>query len=219
MQSERQEQDDAVADVPGTAAYDAGYARCGCFWGPEPGSLVRELTQRLGMVKGWRILDAGCGEGKNAHYLWQLGADEVVAVDSSELALENARRAFPNSGVKWRQADVRNIAFGQSAYDLVIAYGLLHCLKDECEIRQVVNVLRNATRPGGWNILCAFNDRFQDLSAHPGFYPCLLSHATYASLYEDWNIEVLTDADLREVHPHNNVEHVHSMTRLIARRV
>lgn len=204
--------------LSGTAAYDAGYARCECFWGREPGSLVGELVRRVGSVVGWRVLDVGCGEGKNADHLRRLGAAEVVALDASALALRNAERAFPKSDVRWWHADVRTATLESGAYDLVIAYGLLHCLADLEEVRRVVSSLRDATRPQGRNIVCAFNDRFQDLSAHPGFQPCLLPHATYAALYADWNFEVLSDTDLHEVHPHNGIEHVHSMTRLIARR-
>ena len=201
----------------GTNGYDDGYAACPCFWGTEPGSLVRDLVSRVGSVRGWRILDVGCGEGKNADYLWRLGA-EVTGVEASSLALENAKRAFPSSGVHWCHADVRNEKFERHAYDLVLAYGLFHCLADEDEVRSIIGVLREATKPGGRHVVCAFNDRFQELSAHPGFRPCLVPHATYTSLYADWEIEVLSDADLRETHPHNGIDHIHSMTRLIARQ-
>ncbi len=201
----------------GTSGYDEGYAACPCFWGTEPSSLVRDLVGRVGSVEGWRVLDLGCGEGKNSDYLWRLGA-QVTGIEVSALALANARRAFPHSGVHWRHSDVRVETFEPGAYDLVIAYGLLHCLADEDEVRQVVSALRRATKPGGRHVVCAFNDRSQDLCAHPGFQPCLMPHAIYASLYAGWEIEVLSDRDLRETHPHNGLEHVHSMTRLVARR-
>jgi len=197
--------------------YDEGYAACPCFWGTEPGSLVRRLVDSAGSVKGWRVLDLGCGEGKNADYLWRLGA-EVVGVEISPLALANARRAFPRSGVHWREADARTEPLEEKAYDLIVAYGLLHCMKGEDEVRRIVGALRKATRPGGRHIVCAFNDRFQELTAHPGFQPCLISHEGYASLYADWEMEFLSDADLCETHPHNGIKHVHSMTRLIARQ-
>jgi len=205
-----------LSGIVGIRAYDEGYKACPCFWGREPGSLVRSLIRRVGSIAGWRVLDVGCGEGKNADYLWRLGA-EVVAVEGSALALENARIAFPKSGVQWRQADARTEKYSHCEYDLVLAYGLLHCLADESEIKQVVSALRLATKPGGRHIVCAFNDRCQDLSAHPDFRPCLLPHTTYTSLYSDWELEEISDTDLREQHPHNRIEHVHSMTRLIAR--
>ena len=45
--------------------YDDGYSRCARFWGRSPGSLVQRFIANVA-CKGLRILDLGCGEGKNA---------------------------------------------------------------------------------------------------------------------------------------------------------
>src|SRR5690242_16399740 len=62
--------------------YDDRYARCPCFWGREPGSLIRRLEAHIPSFAGLTVLDAGCGEGKNAAYLSERGA-VVHAVDCS----------------------------------------------------------------------------------------------------------------------------------------
>ena len=79
-------------------------------------------------------------------------------------------------------------------------------------------MIRNATIPGGFNVVCAFNARHQDLTAHPGFAPVLLPHDEYTALYTHWQLLHSTDSDLSEVHPHNGIRHTHSMTRIIARK-
>jgi hypothetical protein len=56
------------------------------------------------------------------------------------------------------------------------------------------------------------------LSAHPGFSPCLLSHADYTTAFSGWEILADSDSDLTERHPHNNIEHTHALTRLLARK-
>jgi len=101
---------------------------------------------------------------------------------------------------------------------VVIAYGILHCLANEAEVREGVAALQDATVHGGFNILCAFNTRAQDLRGHPGFFPVLLEHRDYERLYSDWTTIVSTDSDLCEVHPHNEIRHTHSMTRILARK-
>ena len=141
------------------------------------------------------------------------------AIDASMLALRNAAAAWPSvANITWDHADVRDLQLSPDAYDVVLAYGLLHCLADENEVRTTTAKIQRATIAGGFNVICAFNARQQDLSAHPGFEPVLLAHEYYGNLYNEWHLIHSTDNDLEEVHPHNGIRHTHSMTRLIARR-
>jgi tellurite methyltransferase len=199
--------------------YDEGYRECACFWGTEPASYVRLLHGKIPRISGLRILDVGCGEGKNAVYLAAQGA-AVDAIDVSHLAIRNGRRRWPDlAGVRWQIADVRTIGLPDQHYDVVIAYGLLHCLRSAMEIASVVDKLKRTARPSGYLVLCAFNDRKQDLTAHPGFHPCLLSHADYMRLLDGCEIIAISDHDLTERHPHNNIEHTHSLSRILAQKV
>jgi tellurite methyltransferase len=198
----------------GSGGYDEGYGACPCFWGREPGRLIKCLLERFTDFAGLSVLDAGCGEGKNAHALAARAA-KVTAIDCSPLALSNARAAWPEDQIKWVQADVRDLHWPIQAFDLVVAYGLLHCLSNRSEIESVVSRFKAATHRGGRHVVCAFNARRQDLVAHPGFEPCLLSHGDYLALYRDWAVEEASDEDLHEMHPHNKIAHVHSLTRMI----
>jgi len=200
-------------------AYDEGYAACPCFWGRQPGSLMQDLERHLPDVLGLRVLDVGCGEGKNAIYFARRGA-LVHALDISEHAIKNAKQAWSyHSNILWNIADIRSMMFSEQEFDVVIAYGLFHCLLNPEEVSQTVFKLKNATRPGGFHVVCTFNNRYQDLTlAHPRFFPVLLSHQYYVQCYNDWTVLHATDQDLHEIHPHNKVPHVHSMSRIIARR-
>jgi 2-polyprenyl-3-methyl-5-hydroxy-6-metoxy-1,4-benzoquinol methylase len=197
--------------------YDAGYAACPCFWGRTPGSLVTNLLDGIS-VAGWRVLDAGCGEGKNSIHLASAGA-EVVGVELSAAALDNARNAWPElPKIKWVHGDIRDLCFEAEQFDLVLAYGLLHCLGGPAEIAGTVRSLQTWTKPSGYHLICAFNDRHQDLVAHPGFNPTLLQHEQYVTLYRGWALSSVSDRDLEEIHPHNGIPHSHSMTRFIAQK-
>lgn len=197
--------------------YDVGYEASPCFWGREPGTFVKELAKRCVTLYGAHVLDAGCGEGKNAHFLASLGA-HVVAIECSAAALANARALWPSDKIEWIEGDIRSQQVVEQKFDVVVAYGLTHCLNGLDEIASLIQKLKRGTKPGGRNVLCAFNSRFQDLLAHPGFTPCLLQHETYLKAYEDWDIELVSDEDLTEVHPHNNIVHTHALTRILARR-
>jgi tellurite methyltransferase len=198
--------------------YDIGYKSCACFWGREPGSMVKHLVHHIGNVSRLCVLDAGCGEGKNATYLAERGA-LVRAIDVSELALSNAERAWRNAvNVTWEQADIRSVPLQAETYDIVVAYGLANCLPCHQDVESTLAKLQSATKVGGYHVFCSFNNRAQDLSAHPGLVPCLVQHEFFLSLYSQWSILIATDDDLEEVHPHNNIKHTHSLTRLLAQK-
>lgn len=202
--------------------YDNGYATCDSFWGTEPGSLVRDRFDAQD-YRGVRVLDLGCGEGKNAAHFARRGAD-VDAVECSSLALENARSLWDTAThdrITWHLADALDFAkSAEEPYDIVVMYGLLHCLTSEEDATSLVRTCQAITKDTGSNVVCTFNDRSHDLSAHPGFAPLLLSHQTYLDLYaaDEWSL-FATDSDLHETHPNNGIPHHHSMTRLIADRL
>jgi tellurite methyltransferase len=201
-----------------SGGYEAGYAACDSFWGLEPGTYVRKLVQMVGPLSGMRALDVGCGEGKNAALLAKLGA-EVTGVEICQLALEHAKGLHSCIAVKWVCADVTEESWPSEYFDIVIAYGLFHCMSSSGEIERLQLALSNATRIGGYHVICTFNDRDQDLSAHPGFDPCLAPHEFYLQLYRDWRIVVVSDENIQEAHPHNMIPHHHSLTRLLAQRI
>jgi cyclopropane fatty-acyl-phospholipid synthase-like methyltransferase len=199
--------------------YEDGYRDCSCFWGTEPGSLIKKLAEFIGTLNNLNVLDVGCGEGKNAVYLASRGAT-VLAVDISMTAITNGRRYFPEfESITWKVADVLDLRLEVHTFDIVIAYGLFHCLSSADDVAKLINRLQAATKNGGFHVVCCFNSRYQDLSAHPGFNPILLSHQHIISYYKDWDLLHSSDSDLVETHPHNRIEHCHSMTRFIARRI
>lgn len=198
--------------------YDEGYLACPCLWGDTPGSLVQDFVGIAGPLSGKRVLDAGCGEGKNSVFLARAGA-HVVAMDASFPAIENGKRRWPaEPNVIWEIADVVSLKLASESFDIVVAYGLVHCLPSSAAIHSCITTLQTATKRGGYNIFCAFNSREQDLSAHPGFNPCLMDHAEYIQMYSGWDLITCTDATLHEIHPHNNIPHYHSLTRILAKK-
>jgi len=197
--------------------YDDGYAACPCFWGREPGSLVRTfLSQRS--VSSLRVLDLGCGEGKNAFAFANAGAS-VVAVDCSDLALKNGKSAFGTHKIEWRHEDCISYLEKCEGFDVVVMYGLLHCLRSVNEIASAITRAVRATKMGGCHLLVAFNDGPHDLSAHPSFEPTLASHAFYVRQYRAHIVTFAEDAVIHETHPNNGIVHFHSLTRLVARIV
>jgi tellurite methyltransferase len=194
---------------------DYAYAASGCVWGTKPGSLLEEFAESV-TVAGWQVLDAGCGEGRNAGFLAKLGAS-VRAIDMSRLALDHAAQIWNDSGrVSWELADIRNVALPDAKYDLVVADGLLHWLADSREVELVTRRLQAATAPGGLNLVSAFNDRRQELDMHSAPPRCILAHGQYVGLYQGWSVRVCRDKTSISSHPGVEGAHAHSVTKIIA---
>jgi 2-polyprenyl-3-methyl-5-hydroxy-6-metoxy-1,4-benzoquinol methylase len=115
-----------VTELRLSGGYDDGYSQCACFWGRSPGSLVQSFI-RTNSCKGLRVLDLGCGEGKNANALALAGA-AVTAVDCSALAIANGRKAFADAEIEWIVSEGAAYLADCEPFDVIVMYGLLHCL-------------------------------------------------------------------------------------------
>jgi 2-polyprenyl-3-methyl-5-hydroxy-6-metoxy-1,4-benzoquinol methylase len=196
--------------------YDDGYSRCPCFWGRSPGSLVQRFIANVA-CKGLRVLDLGCGEGKNAYALAHAGA-LVTAVDCSELAIANGRRAFADGEIDRVVSEGATYLLHCEPFDVIVMYGLLHCLPSLKAISTMIASAIRQTRRGGYHIVATFNDGPHDLSAHPGSVPTLAPHDFYLRQYGQLELVTQNTEIIHEVHPHNSIPHYHSLTRLIVRR-
>lgn len=213
------------SDAPGVGGYDGGYASTPCFWGRRPGSLLPAAVDAMDTPRASVVLDLGCGEGKNSAYVAErLPTSTIRAVDVSPAALANARDAWPEAArIRWEHGDALEVLHEtrDGSADLVICYGLAHCLKSVDKIWELIREVGRSTSIGGVVVFVAFNDRSQDLArAHPGFRPTLVSHERYCESLVRAGFDLLheSDTDLLERHPNNNVEHHHSMTRILGIR-
>ena len=95
--------------------------------------VLRELRQRqwtlLGNLEGKRVLDVGCGVGRETVELARRGA-RVVAVDLSPTLVASARRRATQAGVadrvEFRVCAAEDLASGEDRFDVVLGNGVLH---------------------------------------------------------------------------------------------
>lgn len=97
---------------------------------------------------GRRLLDVGCGTGKAAISMQELGYS-ATGVDLSPAMLEHARRKASGTGIDFVQADMRDLPqLGQ--FDVAIAVGdVLNHLLDESDLVATLSGVRRQLRPGG----------------------------------------------------------------------
>ena len=117
----------------------------------------------------------------------------MVAVDCSQLAVANGKRAFPHEQIDWVISDATAFLEGSAHFDVIVRYGLLGCLPTVEAIQNLIRLALSRTSPGGYHIVAAFNDGPHDLRAHPNFLPTLAPHRFFVK--EDRCTELLHQSD------------------------
>jgi ubiquinone/menaquinone biosynthesis C-methylase UbiE len=107
------------------------------------------LVASLGITKGMKILDLGCGDGTTALPAAKLGAD-VLGVDIARNLVEAGNRRAQEQGLKnlkFQEGDAINLTgLEDKSFDLTVSiFGAMFAPKPEEAAREMVRV----TRPGG----------------------------------------------------------------------
>jgi 2-polyprenyl-3-methyl-5-hydroxy-6-metoxy-1,4-benzoquinol methylase len=105
------------------------------------------------IAPGMRMLDAGCGSGRNLAYLLREGYD-VYAADSDAHAVRNVRSlaqtlapSLPASN--FRAESVERMSFEDSFADVVISNAVLHFAADDAQFSAMLRGSWRVLKPGG----------------------------------------------------------------------
>jgi SAM-dependent methyltransferase len=128
---------------------------------------VSELNKLLGNIdiylldqvlkgrfsKEMRILDAGCGEGRNAVYFVNSGY-QVYGVDQEELAVQYIRYLSKSldsnyDSHRFQVAGLEDIPFHGAAFDAVICSAVLHFAQDEEHFWKMMNEMIRVLKTDG----------------------------------------------------------------------
>lgn len=123
---------------------------------PDESLVAWQEAGLLGVGPGTRVLELGCGPGRNAVWLARHGAD-VHAVDLSAEAVRwgRERAAAAAVDVRFERADVLRWDAPAAAYDLVVDSGCFHHLPPHRRAGYLA-LLRRTLRPGGSFALACF---------------------------------------------------------------
>ena len=98
---------------------------------------------------GMKIFDAGCGTGRNIHYLFREGYD-VSAIDPDATAIEAAHRNAPHLPAhNFRVESVEAHSFPDAFADVAICNTVLHFARDDDHFRAMLNGCWRTLKPGG----------------------------------------------------------------------
>jgi SAM-dependent methyltransferase len=181
--------------TPPRRTFDEAYLTHTAPWvigEPQPAIVALE---RSGGIRG-RVLDPGCGTGEHTIHLTRLGYD-VIGIDSSEHAIEQARANAAQRGVtaRFEVADALALV-PEKAYDTVVDSALFHIFGPE-ERTRYVRSLHRACRPDARVHVLALSD------AGPGFGPQISDTVIREAFGDGWVLEDLQPSSYRGVIVHD----------------
>jgi SAM-dependent methyltransferase len=111
------------------------------WWYQGRRRVLERAIERLQLPPGARILDAGCGSGRNMVELARHGA--VTGVELSSTSAELARERSAGDVV---EGSVMDMPFDDGSFDLSVSLDVIEHLPDDVA---ALAELRRVTRPGG----------------------------------------------------------------------
>jgi tellurite methyltransferase len=180
------------------------------IWGTAPSGFAREVAELL--PSGARVLELGCGEGRDSVFFGSLGFD-VTGVDSAAAGIEKAERLASARGVsvRWVRGDMATVTL-EGPFDLVYSCGAVHYVP-RAERNRLLDAAKTLTRPGGLHAHIVFTDReiYVELDEVIDYF----LPGELLRCYGDWSVLVREEGAINC--SQDGTPHRHSVEKLIAR--
>ena len=123
---------------------------------------VFDQILRGNIAPGMRVLDAGCGYGRNLVYLLREGC-EIFALDADVDGVEHVRQLSAALNTRlpaenFQVGSIERIPFPDGFADVVICNSVLHFARDDRHFRAMLAELWRVLRPGGM-LFCRLGSR------------------------------------------------------------
>jgi tellurite methyltransferase len=204
--------------VKGKNPYDERYASKEYYWGKKPSLICDKVIEIIKPSAKFcpKLLDLGCGEGRNAVYFAKHGFN-VVGLDSSAIGLKKTKRYAEDEGVqvKMIHGNINDYQLTET-FDVIFSTGTLHFLSPKDRRRQFQHYKAH-TSPKGINVISVFV-RKPFIPRAPDFDKGTspFRSGELMSYYWDWEIMYCAEEIFNCMS--SGVAHKHVVDRIIARR-
>lgn len=141
-------------------AYDDRYRQihgAGLQWFyDDPTPIVMETVEAFGITKGQKVLELGCGEGRDAYPLLHRGYD-LLATDISAAAVEYNRKKWPEFAENFAVLDCISGEI-QDEFNFIYAVAVVHMLVDDVDRDAFYSFIRNHLASNGIALICTMGD-------------------------------------------------------------
>ena len=197
--------------------YDEVYRTEGYYWGRRPSAMALRVLELMPPERPLRLLDIGCGEGRNAVFFARNGY-HVTAFDLSSVGMEKTARMAAEVGVSLDLFTADLLVFRLAEpFDVLFSTGTLHYLPPELRA-EILGNYKKFTTPGGLHAFSVFVQK-PFIPPSPDGEPTAQAWISgeLFTHYHDWRIEYCTEEIFDCTS--GGVPHQHAMNRVLARRV
>lgn len=116
--------------------------------------MLLDQFMRGRIAPGMRVLDGGCGSGRNTRFFVGAGLD-VWAIDRDARAVDRTRANFRAVAPEYpvdarvRVAELDDLPFDDAAFDVVLAIAVLHFARDDAHFTAIVRECWRVLATGG----------------------------------------------------------------------
>ncbi|AFL99332.1 Helix-turn-helix protein [Desulfitobacterium dehalogenans ATCC 51507] len=196
--------------------YEEEYKTQEYYWGMVPSKMCLRVLELMPPSTHLKLLDIGCGEGKDAVFFARNGYD-VTAFDISDAGIEKTKRLADNAGVQVKvfKADILDFRLDTN-FDILFSSGVFHYVKPQLREEMFSNY-KQFTNPNGLHVFNVFvNKPFIDPPPEKEPTACKWVSGELFTYYHDWLIqecsEVIVDCDS------SGIPHQHAMNKIITQR-
>lgn len=150
-------------------AYDDRYRQVhgqGLQWFSDaPTPIVADVMERFGIHRSHRILELGCGEGRDAGPLLEQGFS-VVATDISATVVDFCRKRWPGFAENFRTLDCIHGKL-DGTFNFIYAVAVVHMLVQDGDRNGFYRFLRDHLSETGIGLVCAMGDGTREWASDP----------------------------------------------------
>ncbi|WP_066256398.1 class I SAM-dependent methyltransferase [Neobacillus drentensis] len=118
--------------------------------GAHPGGipLTKNILSGENITNKTQILDAGCGTGQTAAYLYQQYKAKVVGLEINPIMIKKAKKRFQslNLPIQLIQGSVENLPFPDNSFDYILSESVLAFVNKPIALREFFRVLKKGGR-------------------------------------------------------------------------
>lgn len=124
------------------------------------------IIRGMGNIEGQTILDYGCGNGRFARKMEQMGSTKIIGVDKESSMTDLAKNANPNSSVEYYANPDNTLSFlPDNSVDKVMANLVFMMSPSKAEIQQAFKEIHRVLKDGGTFVYLVTHSAFIERGA------------------------------------------------------